>query len=254
MKSQRQRKIHKSEYAKAQARLRQAEAMPVQATNKPTPGFIPTSLVPGQEANLKDNTEAMNTHFAKISGAASDAPLALSLVSNIKSLANGAITGTLQGRTAYVNGLLNSVHLGDKISGDLQKDTDLLEKYMSQLNLSTPAATNAAREIITAARPHGTMIKGALTEAADQIASVVNSNLAQRNHLASYKFSNGGKGDAVGYDTEKRNIEGIADPRIFQMQGKSRDEIQAYMAKLPIADQKELVRKSALLHQMGITK
>ena len=225
-----------------------------QAGSNPTSGFMATGLPVGQEANLKDNVEAMNTHFAKISGVASDAQLGLSLVSNIKSLANSAITGTLQGRTSYVNGLLNSVHLGDKITGDLQKDTDLLEKYLSQLNLSTPAATNAAREIITAARPHGTMIKGALSEAADQIGSVINSNLAVRNHLAGYKYANGGKGDAVNYDTEKRHIEGLADPRIFQLQGKSRDEIKTYMKTLPLADQEEMVRKSGLLHQMGITK
>lgn len=225
-----------------------------QAGNQQPANNLRTSLPPGQEANLKDNVEAMNTHFAKISGVASDAPLGLSLVSNIKSLANSAITGTLQGRTSYVNGLLNSVHLGDKITGDLQKDTDLLEKYLSQLNLSTPAATNAAREIVTAARPHGTMIKGALNEAADQIGSVINANLAVRNHLAGYKFANGGNGDAVNYDVEKRHIEGIADPRIFQLQGKSRDEIKTYMKTLPLADQQELVRKSGLLHQMGITK
>lgn len=218
------------------------------------PGFFQTGLPQGQEANLKDNTEAMNAHFAKISAMAENAPLVSSLVSNIKSLANGAITGTLQGRTAYVTGLLNSVNLGNKITGDLQKDTDLLEKYMAQLNLTTPAATNAMREIITAGRPHGTMIKGALTDAADQFGSLFSAALATRDHLRSYKFSNGGKGDPIGYDTEKMNMEHIADPLIFQMQGKTRDEIKAYMAKLPIADQQELVRKSGLLDKMGITK
>jgi hypothetical protein len=228
--------------------------MPVQGQAAPTKqgGFMATGLDPGQSGNMEDNVNLMNTHYAKLSGNASDAQTALGLTENIKSLAAGAATGTYSGRKAFVAGLLNTMHLGGQMTGDLQKDTDLLEKNMAQLNLNTPASSDAGRALIAAARPHGTMGESSIIESADQIGAQIKSNLAVRNYLTPYKFSNGGKGDAQGYQSARQEIEGTADPRIWQLQGKSPAEQKAFMKSLTPSDQADLVKKSRSLHSMGI--
>ncbi|MFS6963245.1 hypothetical protein ABMY88_23875, partial [Escherichia coli] len=78
------------------------------------------------------------------------APLIAALQGNIKSLIPGAITGTESGRKAYVVGLLNAMGVGGQATGDIQKDTDLLQKQMAQLQLGTPATTDAMRTLVSA--------------------------------------------------------------------------------------------------------
>lgn len=223
---------------------------------QPRSGFIPTALPPGQAANLQNNFEQMNTHYAKLQGPASDAQLALGLTGNIESLAKDALTGTESGREAYVNGLLNTLGLGGKSTGDWQKDTDLLNKNMAQLNLATPAATDAARTLVEAARPHTTMSAAAIEEAARQVGSQIQANLAVRNYLTPYKFANGGKGDPQGYQAARQQIEQAADPRAWEYAAMQPGSPQAkqFMSKLAPQDRAGLVKKIGQLEQMGMLK
>lgn len=220
---------------------------------QPRSGFIPTALPPGQAANLQNNFEQMNTHFTGLQSAAAQAPLVDSLIGNIKSLAPMAATGTESGKEAYIAGLLNKL-TGGKIqaTGDLQKDTDLLQKNMAQLNLATPASTDAMRAIVEAGRPHSTMSAAAIVDAADQLESQVKTTLAERDYLQKYKMGDGGKGDAQGYQSARSQFESNVDPRVFQLEGKSPQEMAQFMAKLTPADRAALVQKARQMHQMGI--
>lgn len=220
---------------------------------QPRSGFIPTGLPPGQAANLQNNFEQMNTHFTGLQSAAAQAPLVDSLIGNIKSLAPMAATGTESGKEAYIAGLLNKL-TGGKIqaTGDLQKDTDLLQKNMAQLNLATPASTDAMRAIVEAGRPHSTMSASAIIDAADQLESQVKTTLAERDYLQKYKMGDGGKGDAQGYQSARSQFESNVDPRVFQLEGKSPQEMAQFMAKLTPADRAALVQKARQMHQMGI--
>lgn len=223
------------------------------AQQQPRSGFIPTALPPGQAANLQNNFEQMNTHFTGLQSAAAQAPLVDSLIGNIKSLAPMAATGTESGKEAYIAGLLNKL-TGGKIqaTGDLQKDTDLLQKNMAQLNLATPASTDAMRAIVEAGRPHSTMSAAAIVDAADQLESQVKTTLAERDYLQKYKMGDGGKGDAQGYQSARSQFESNVDPRVFQLEGKSPQEMAQFMAKLTPADRAALVQKARQMHQMGI--
>ena len=168
-----------------------------------------------QALNQQDNIKEMNAHFASLQDAASGNQLVQSLTGNIKNLAQKAITGTESDKLAYANGLLAALP-GHGHADDLKTANDLLEKNMAQLNLSTPASSDAARGLISAARPHSTMTPEAISEASDQLASQVQANTAIRNHLAGYKFANNGSGDAAGYQRERQQIESVADPRAWQ--------------------------------------
>lgn len=223
---------------------------------QPRSGFIPTALPPGQAANLQNNFDQMNTHYAKLQGPASDAQLALGLTGNIESLAKDALTGTESGREAYVNGLLNTIGLGGKSTGNYQTDTDLLEKNLAQLNLATPAATDAMRVLVSAARPHSTMSAAAIEEAARQVSSQIQANVAIRNYLTPYKFANGGKGDPQGYQAARQQIENVADPRVWEYAalGPGSAQAQQFMSKLTPQDRASLLAKGKQLAQMGLVK
>lgn len=234
------------------ARL-QAKKSSLSGQGGATPGFVPTALPPGQVQNIADNVDQMGKHYASLQDKASGTQLATSLTGNVKALAQRAITGTDSDKLAYVNGLL--AHLPGFTgapSTDLKTATDLLEKNLSQLNLSTPASSDAARSLVTAARPHSSMTPEAISEATDQLSGQVKANMAVRNFLTPYKFANGGAGDPNGYQAARQQIEQTADPRIWQLDGKSPQEQQKFMQSLTPADRNALVKKAQQLHQMGI--
>lgn len=213
-------------------------------------GFVPQSLPAGQALNIQNNVEEMNRHFAGLQDSASGAQLQQGLIGNIKSLASGAATGTGAGRKAFVSGLLSALHIPG--TGDEAKDTDLLEKNMAQLNMSTPASTDAMRTIVSAARPHGTMQESAIVEAADQLGGQIQANVAMRNALQGYKMF----GDVQGYQTARTKLESVADPRAWQYVnlGPGTPEAKAFLQKLTPADRSSLIDKTGQLEQMGLLK
>lgn len=215
--------------------------------NRPQ-GFIPQSLPAGQAQNIANNVDEMNRHFGSLQDASSGAQLQQGLIGNIKALAPDAATGTGAGRKAYISGLMAALHIPD--TGDEAKNTDLLEKNLAQLNLSTPASTDAARTIVNAARPHGTMQLGALTEAADQLGGQIQANVAIRNALSGYKMM----GDAQGYQAARQKLESIADPRAFQFEAASPEDQKKMLAGLTQEDRAQLRSKISQLIEMGLMK
>ena len=230
----------------ARAELSGSGAYPVAGNAKQS--FVPSSLPVGQAENIANNVSEMNRHFASLNDQASGAPLATALTGNIKALASSAITGTESGKKAYVTGLLNALHMGGQTTGDLQKDTDLLEKNLAQLNLTTPASTDAARTLVSAARPHTSMSEKAILEAADQLSGQVKANMAMRNVLQSAKMM----GDTSSYASMRQRLEQTADPRIWQLEGKSPQDQAAILGKLSPQDRSDIVKKARQLHDMGI--
>lgn len=217
-------------------------------------GFVPAGLPVGAAANVQNNVDEMNKHFATLQDASSGNQLVQSLNGNIQSLAQKAITGTDSDKKAYVNGLLAQLHVPG--TGDLKTDTDLLEKNMAQLNLTTPASSDAARALISAARPHSTMTPEAIKDATSQLAAQVQANMAVRNNLATYKYANNGQGDPVAYQQQRQNIEQVADPRIWQYMNLTPGSpaAQAFVKKLTPSDLRDLTNKASQAEKMGLIR
>lgn len=215
-----------------------------------------TSLAPGVGESMTrgrvDNVDQMNRHYAGLQDQASGSALALSLTGDIKDLAHRSITGNNADRSAYVNALLNKLGLGSQITGNLQTDTDTLEKKMAQLNLTTPASSDAARSLVSAARPHSGMSADAIDHAADALAGQIKANMAIRNHLTPYKYGN----DPVGYQKARESLENIADPRVFQYMnyGKGTPEAQKFLSAMSAKERAELAHKADVLESMGVFK
>src|SRR5574337_977726 len=119
-------------------------------------------------------------------------------------------------------------------------------------NIKSLAPIDAMRAIVEAGRPHSTMSAAAIVDAADQLESQVKTTLAERDYLQKYKMGDGGKGDAQGYQSARSQFESNVDPRVFQLEGKSPQEMAQFMAKLTPADRAALVQKARQMHQMGI--
>ena len=213
-----------------------------------------TTLPIGAESGVASNVADMNTHFSGLQNASQGAALISGLTGNVKALAQKAVTGTEADRQAYVNGLLNTLGVGDKISGNLQTDTDLLHKQLAQINTNTKASTDAAQTLVNAAQPNSHMNATAMGEAADQIASQVQLNMAIRNKLSSLKYANNGQGNAPDYQAMRQKIEAVADPRALQWQnlGPGSPEAKAYVQGLKPADQKALRKSVAGMRELGI--
>ncbi|NYS10341.1 hypothetical protein HZT44_19315 [Ralstonia pickettii] len=211
-------------------------------------GFVASGLPVGQAENIGNNIQEMNRHFAGLNDQSTGAPLIAALQGNIKSLIPGAITGTESGRKAYVVGLLNAMGVGGQATGDIQKDTDLLQKQMAQLQLGTPATTDAMRTLVSAARPHSGMSAQAISEAVDQVSGQVKANMAMRNYLQQYKLN----GDVQGYTQARQQLEQVADPRAFQYRDMSAQEREAFKKKLTPADRQDLGKKMQALEKMGV--
>lgn len=212
--------------------------------------FVASGPALGQAQNVASNFEEMNRHYGSLNDQATGNQLAQGLTGNIKALADSAITGTEAGRKSYLTGLLNALHLGNKATGDLQKDSDLLEKNLALLNLSSPASSDAARALVTASRPHSGMSAEAIKEAAGQVAGQIQANVAMRNMLTPYKLM----GDVNGYTAARQKLESIADPRAFQFHSLPPEDRVEMLKKLTPQDRLELRWKIDQLNQMGMFK
>ena len=141
---------------------------------------------------------------------------------------------------------------GIHATGDAQTDTNLLNKAIAQLNMSTPAGTDAARVLREAGQPNVDMDLGAIKEAAGTVAAQVRMDEAERNFLQTSRFSNRGEGDIQAYQEGRQKFEANADPRIWQYEELAKTnpkDARAFISRQP--DKAELVRKSKQLEQMG---
>lgn len=197
------------------------------------------------------NTAAMTDHFGALNASAGSLPLVTGLTKTIEGLAPEAFTGPGGDKKQYLAGLLRSFHID--ATGDAQTDTNLLNKAIAQLNISTPAGTDAARALVEAGQPNSKMDPQAIKEAAGTIRGQVLMNTAERNFLqTSARLSNGGAGDPVAYQQGRQMFEQNADPRIWQYEDLAKSNpagAKAFIAKQP--DKADLIRRTAALEQMG---
>lgn len=200
-------------------------------------GGKPPVFAPGEAAAEATGRTAaatdMVTHFSALNAAAEQAPMLTSQAGYIKSLIPGAVTGKVADRKAFAVGLLNALGAGNQVTGDIEKDTNLLDKMLAQMNLVTPAATNAMRDLISTARADRKMNPNAISEAVDQLVSVGQSARSARDHVSSTRYANEGAGDREAYQKQREELDVALDPRIWQMQGMSAEKRRKMIAADP---------------------
>lgn len=219
-------------------------------------GFVPSGLPAGAAESRAGSIASVNDHWSGLNKQSESAPLIEGLIGNIQALAPAAITGTESGKKQYVVGMMNSLGIGNQATGDLQKDTDLLMKNMAQLNLATPAATDAMRTLVEAGRPHSMMSKDAIIEAAAQLKGQVQATRAMRNALTMPKAMADQTGDMSTYNQMRQSLEQNADPRIWQYEAlkPGSPEARKWLSKLTPSDRQSLQDKMTRMVQMGILK
>ena len=192
----------------------------------------------------------MSDHFTGLNASAQSLPLVTGLTKTIEGLAPSAFTGPGGDKKQYMAGILRGFHIN--ATGDAQTDTNLLNKAMAQLNISTPAGTDAARALVEAGQPNSHMDPDAIKEAAGTLRGQVMMNQAERNFLQTTRLSNRGAGDPQAYQEGRQQFEASADPRIWQYQDLAKSNpaaARAFIARQP--DKADLVRKAGALEQMG---
>ncbi len=207
----------------------------------PTP-----SAVQAQTKTASD----MSDHFTGLNASAQSLPLVTGLTKTIEGLAPSAFTGPGGDKRQYMAGLARV--FGVNLTGDAQTDTNLMNKAMAQLNISTPAGTDAARALIEAGQPNSHMDAAAIREAAGTVAGQVRMNAAERNFLQTTRLSNRGAGDPQAYQEGRQAFEANADPRIWQYEELAKGNpatARAFINRQP--DKADLVRKAGALEQMG---
>src|SRR6266404_427991 len=212
-------------------------------------GHSPWPTPAAVQAQTKTASD-MSDHFTALNASAQSMPLVTSLTKTIEGLAPEAFTGPGGDKRQYMAGLARS--FGFNLTGDAQTDTNLLNKAIAQLNISTPAGTDAARALIEAGQPNSKMDADAIKTAAGTIRGQVLMNQAERNFLQTTRLSNRGAGDPQAYQEGRQGFEANADPRIWQYQDLAKSDpkaARAFIAKQP--DKSDLVRKAGALEQMG---
>jgi hypothetical protein len=190
----------------------------------------------------------MSDHFTGLNASAQSLPLVTGLTKTIESLAPSAFTGPGGDKKQYMAGILRG--FGINATGDAQTDTNLLNKAMAQLNISTPAGTDAARALVEAGQPNSHMDPDAIKEAAGTLRGQVMMNQAERNFLQTTRLSNRGAGDPQAYQEGRQAFEAQADPRIWQYQDLAKSNPAAartFIRRQP--DGADLLRKAGVLEQ-----
>jgi hypothetical protein len=219
------------------------------ALQGPGQGPAPWTTQPQAQAQ-KAAADDMTNHFTGLNASAQSLPLVTGLTKTIESLAPSAFTGPGGDKRQYMAGLARV--FGVNLTGDAQTDTNLMNKAMAQLNISSPAGTDAARALIEAGQPNSHMDATAIKEAAGTVASQVRMNAAERTFLQTTRFSNRGAGDPEAYQQGRQQFEMNADPRIWQYEEMVRSKnpnADAFLNRQP--DKNDLVRKEAALERMG---
>jgi hypothetical protein len=215
-----------------------------------TPGGGAPWPTPAAVQGQQKTTADMSDHFTGLNASAQSLPLVTGLTKTIESLAPSAFTGPGGDKKQYMAGILRGFHIN--ATGDAQTDTNLLNKAMAQLNISTPAGTDAARALVEAGQPNSHMDPDAIKEAAGTLRGQVMMNQAERNFLQTTRLSNRGAGDPQAYQEGRQQFEAQADPRIWQYHDLANSNPAAartFIRRQP--DGADLVRKSAALEQMG---
>lgn len=217
----------------------------------PAPGgmkIIPSGPAMGVAGSNDGNVATVNTHWSQLSTDAANAQTNIGLAQNIKSYASQAATGKQGDKLAAANGLLSVFGVGGQT--DLNTATDLLQKNMARLSLSSRAGaggTDAAGALATAANPHGSMTMTAIKDAADQVIGAQQMALSEQQLLQPYKLQN----NVAGYQQAQTAFNQAADPRIWQFQNMDPQQRAAFKGGMSPADQKAFGAKIRTLEGMG---
>lgn len=211
------------------------------------PGFAPS----GASMGTPEMYGQMNDHWTKTLADAGNAQNNIGLANNIKAYADQALTGKQVDKLTALNGILSI--FGERGQTDVSTATDLLNKNMARLSLSSRAGaggTDAAGMLATAANPHGSMTAPAIKEAADQVISSQKMALAQQKLLQPYRQAN----DAQGYQGALSQFNTVADPRLWQYADMNAAQRQAFRSGMNPADRKEFGAKMRSAEQLGVVQ
>ena len=192
----------------------------------------------------------MSDHYKRLNASAANMPLTNALTKTIESFAPTAFTDVGGDKKQYVAGVLRSLNFTP--TGNAETDTNLMNKAMAQLNLATPAATDAARVLTEAGRPNAKMDPVAIKDAAGTVASQMKMDQAERDFLTTARYRNGGAGDSQTYQQGRQQFEANADPRIWQYEELAKNDraaARAFIGRQP--DKADLIRKAGALEGMG---
>jgi hypothetical protein len=226
--------------------------VPASVGSKPQ-NLGPPVLEVGGKGAIEANTADMGNHFTKLNGASESLPLVTSLTKTIQGLAPEAFVGPGQDKRQYWAGLGRV--FGFNVTGDAQTDTNLLSKAMAQLNISTPAGTDAARALVEAGQPNVKMDSDAIKEAAGTLLGQAKMQIAERDMLGETRYKNEGQGDPAAYQQKRQWFEHNADPRIWQYEDlKKSNPAQAkkFIQRQP--DPSDLADKADALEKGGLFK
>jgi hypothetical protein len=231
----------------------QAAPMPGGAAPSQAGGghFVPTGTPMGVSDSNAGNVDVVNKHWASVDADAKAAQTNIGIAQNIKAYADKGLTGKQGDKLASMNGILSIFGQGGQT--DLQTATDLLQKNMARLSLTSrqgAGGTDAAGALASAANPHGTMTAEAIKDAADQVIGAQKMALAQQQLLQPYKLNN----DVAGYQTALSKFNQAADPRVWQFQGMDPQQRAKFKASMSPADQKAFGNKIRTLEGMGAIK
>ncbi|CAD6548611.1 hypothetical protein LMG28727_04862 [Paraburkholderia kirstenboschensis] len=210
--------------------------------------FVATAPAMGVQGSNDGNVQTVNTHWTALSNDASNAQTNIGLAQNIKAYADKALTGKQGDKLAAVNGLLSI--FGQGAQSDLNTATDLLQKNMARLSLTSrqsAGGTDAAGALATAANPHGTMTADAIKDAADQVIGAQQMALSEQKVLQPYKLNN----NVAGYQQAQTQFNQAADPRIWQFANMNAQQRANFKANMSPADQKAFASKIRILEGMG---
>ena len=211
-------------------------------------GFVPSGPGMGVQGSSDGNVQAVNTHWTQLSNDAANAQTNIGLAQNIKAYAQKALTGAQGDKLAAANGLLSIFGQGGQT--DLQTATDLLQKNMARLSLSSrqsAGGTDAAGALATAANPHGTMTAAAIADAADQVIGSQQMAISEQKVLQPYKLSN----NVAAYQQALTQFNQAADPRIWQFANMDPQQRATFKASMSAADQQAFSNKIRTLESMG---
>lgn len=229
----------------------QAAPLPSGAAPGAPRGFVPTGPAMGVQGSNDGNVSTVNSHWTALNNDAQNAQTNIGLAQNIKAYADKALTGQGSDKLAEVNGILSV--LGVPATNDIKTATDLLNKNMARLSLTSRASaggTDAAGALATAANPHGTMSADAIKDAADQVIGAQKMALSQQQLLQPFKLNN----DVAGYQATLSKFNQAADPRVWQFQSMTPQQRASFKAGMSPADQQAFSNKIRTLEGMGAIK
>lgn len=227
------------------------QAAPAQSAPAGPAHFVATGTPMGVADSNQGNVSTVNNHWTALNNDTNNAQTNIGIAQNIKAYADQALTGKQGDKLAAANGILSIFGQGGQT--DLQTATDLLQKNMARLSLTSrqgAGGTDAAGALATAANPHGTMTAEAIKDAADQVIGAQRMALSQQQLLQPFKLNN----DVAGYQATLSKFNQAADPRVWQFQSMTPEQRASFKAGMSPADQQAFSNKIRTLEGMGAIK